>query len=247
MALPRPVVGVTCYEETASFASWELTAALLPARYVRALERAGASVLLVPPQRLAPGEAAGLCARLDGLVLAGGADVDPARYGAAAHPETVVAGGERDALELGLVTAAAEDGLPTLAICRGLQVLNVARGGSLVQHLPDVVGHDLHSPVRDGYADHDVRLVPGSRLASLLGVEEAGVPTHHHQAIDVLGDGLVATAHAGDGVIEAVEDPSLPFLLGVQWHPEVGADPSLFEALVAVAAERASRPGRPGR
>ncbi len=247
MSRSRPVVGVTCYEETASFGSFELTAALLPARYVRALERAGASVLILPPQHLAPDETAELCARIDGLVVAGGADIDPARYGADAHPETVVAGGARDALELGLVEAAAETTLPTLAICRGLQVLNVARGGSLLQHLPDVLGHDLHSPVRNGYADHDVRLVPGSRLASLLGSGEAGVPTHHHQAIDVLGEGLVATAHADDGVIEAVEDPSLPFLLGVQWHPEVGQDPSLFEALVAAAAERSSSRGSVGR
>lgn len=235
----RPIIGISCYEEEAAWGSWRRPAALLPVSYVRSIEGAGAIPVLIPPQRLSAREAAHLLSRLDGLVVAGGNDVDPGYYGAEAHGETVVAGGGRDALELATLAAASESGLPTLAICRGLQVLNVARGGSLIQHLPDVVGHGDHSPVSDGYGDHVVALESGSKLASLLSWTKGPVPTHHHQAIDRLGAGLVASAHAPDGVVEAVEDPSLPFLVGVQWHPEAGSDPSLFEALVAAAGERA--------
>jgi putative glutamine amidotransferase len=242
----RPVVGVTCYEEEAEWGSWREEAALLPLSYVRAVERAGGIPVLVPPQRLSPEEAAVLVGRLDGLVVAGGPDVDPARYGADAHEATVVARGERDALELAAVHAIVAGEVPTLAICRGLQVLNVARGGTLVQHLPDRVGHDGHSPVAAGYGRHEVHVAAGSQLARLVPWRSAEVPTHHHQAIDRLGDGLVASARADDGVIEAVEDPSVPFLVGVQWHPEAGKDPALFEALLAAARERAALRGSGG-
>lgn len=241
MARRRPVVGITCYEEEAQWGDWERRAALLPVSYVRALERAGAIPVLIPPQPLTPEEAGQVVARFDGIVIAGGNDVDPSHYGATAHERTVVAGGERDALELATVKAAAESALPTLAICRGLQVLNVARGGTLIQHLPDVLGHDEHSPVPGGYGNHEVELEEGSQLASILSWRRAGVPAHHHQAIEVIGEGLRATAHTRDGIVEAVEDPSRPFLIGVQWHPEAGEDPAIFEAFVA-AARRAARP-----
>ncbi|MHB1986988.1 MAG: gamma-glutamyl-gamma-aminobutyrate hydrolase family protein [Acidimicrobiales bacterium] len=238
-ALARPVVGITCYEEKAQWGNWDTLAALVPASYVRAVERAGGIAVLIPPQAVTPLEAASLVQRLDGLVAAGGSDVDPSLYGAEVHEQTVVAGGARDGLELATITAAGANAVPTLAVCRGLQVLNVARGGTLIQHLPDVVGHDRHSPVPDDFGEHEVHLEAGSRIASLLAWEAARVPTHHHQAIGELGHGLTASAYADDGVIEAVEDTTLPFLVGVQWHPEAGKDPALFEALVDAARERA--------
>jgi putative glutamine amidotransferase len=235
-----PVIGITCYEEDAAWGNWRTTAAVLPARYVRSLERAGAMPVLIPPQQLDASEAVQLLGHLDGLVVAGGNDIAPRLYGEDPHPETVVAAGERDHLELAVVTAAAEAEVPTLAICRGLQVMNVARGGTLIQHLPDVVGHEEHSPTPGAFGVHEVGVEDGTRLAALLSWRRARVPTHHHQAVGSLGDSLVASAYADDKVIEAVEDPGLPFFLGVQWHPEAGEDPALFEALVAAARARAT-------
>lgn len=231
----RPLIGITCYEEEAAWGRWRQPAALLPARYVRALEGVGATCLLVPPQHLSRDEAAELCRRLDGLVVAGGNDVAPAHYGEEPHPATIVASGARDELELELVALASERALPTLAICRGMQVLNVARGGNLIQHLPDVVGHEGHSPTPGTHSSHRVRVRAGSRLAAALGWTEGEVPTHHHQAVGELGKGLRAVATAEDGTVEALEDDGLPFMVAVQWHPEVADDPSLFAALVAAA------------
>jgi putative glutamine amidotransferase len=243
----RPVVGITTYEERARWADWDLPAALLPASYVRAVEAAGAIPLLVPAQELSADDARRLVDRLDGLVLAGGHDVDPDRYGAARHPETTPPTERRrcrDACELALVGAVSSRPTPTLAICRGIQVLNVARGGSLLQHLPDA-GDATHDGVPGGFGSHPVRLEAGSVLARAFDRDAIEVPTRHHQAIDPagLGRGLTPVAWAEDGTIEAVEDRSLPFLLGVQWHPEAGDDPSLFDALVE-AARRALRASR---
>ncbi|MGO9197910.1 MAG: gamma-glutamyl-gamma-aminobutyrate hydrolase family protein [Acidimicrobiales bacterium] len=236
----RPIIGITCYEEVAAWGNWKTVAAVLPVSYVRAIERAGAIPVLLPPQNLSPLEAAEVIGRLDGLVVAGGNDVHPTRYGADSHERTVVAGGERDDLELVTIEAAVDEGVPTLAICRGLQVLNVSRGGTLEQHLPDVVGHERHSPTPGGFGEHDVHVEPGTKLASLLSWTSAAVPVNHHQAIGELGRGLVPSAYADDGVIEAVEDTTVPFLVGVQWHPEAGGDPALFVALVAAARERSA-------
>jgi gamma-glutamyl-gamma-aminobutyrate hydrolase PuuD len=191
-------------------------------------------------QDLSPEDAGRLLHRLDAVILSGGPDVNPVRYGEPAHASTSEPRDERDELEATLLRAACGDAVPTLAICRGLQVLNVVRGGTLVQHLPDAVGHSGHSPLPAGHGLHDVRVQPGTLLAESLGWDRAGVPTHHHQAIERLGDGLVATAWADDGTIEAVEDASVPFLLGVQWHPEAGEDLSLFRALVAAATKASS-------
>lgn len=243
MASKRPVIGITCSEEEASWGAWQRPAALLPASYVRAVESAGGLPVLLPPQPLSAEEAAELLARLDGLIVSGGNDVAPTYYGEEPHRETVVASGARDDLELAAVSAAIESELPLLAICRGLQVLNVARGGSLIQHLPDVVGHGEHSPIRDGYGAHEVAIAAGSKLASLLSWERGPVPTHHHQGIARVGEGLRPSAHASDGLVEALEDDSLPFLVGVQWHPEVGEDPALFVGLVEAARQRASKRG----
>jgi putative glutamine amidotransferase len=241
----RPVVGVTTYEEQARWNDWDLPAVLLPVSYVSALAKAGALPVLVPVQELEPADARRLVDRLDGLVLTGGPDVDPEEYGADRHPETTEATESRrrrDAVELALLEAVSAT--PTLAICRGVQVLNVARGGSLVQHLPEVAT-GAHGGVVGGFGSHPVRLDEGSLLVKAVGRVEMEVAARHHQAVDpeALGRGLVPVAWAEDGTVEALEDPSVPFLVGVQWHPEAGADPSLFEAFVEAARSAMLRRG----
>ena len=233
----RPVVGITTYGEPARWGDWEVPAVLLPERYVTCVVEAGGVPVLLPPQ---PGLVAEVLRRLDALIVAGGPDVDPSRYGATRGPHTATPRETRDAAELDAVALAGASGVPLLGVCRGMQVMNVARGGSLVQHLPDVVGHAGHAPGRGVYGRHEVRVAPGSRTAWALGGEKVDVPTYHHQAVDRLGAGLVVTAWAEDGTIEAVEDPSLPFFVGLQWHPEVGDDLTVFRSLVQAAARRAA-------
>jgi putative glutamine amidotransferase len=238
-----PVIGISSYTEQARWGSWDTEAVLLPRRYANSVAKAGGIPLLLPP---VDGVEHSL-ARLDGLILAGGGDIDPGRFGAQPHPATAGLRPARDAAEFALVAEALGTGLPLLGICRGLQVLNVALGGTLHQHLPGLVGHDGHSPVTGGYGMHEVKVAPDSRLAAALGAAAAGefpVPTHHHQAISRLGEGLVATAWTADGTIEAAELPGPAFVLAVQWHPEAGDDLSLFRALAGAAAR--SPLGRPG-
>lgn len=238
MAERRPVVGITTYVVPASWSAWQLEAALVPAMYVEAVERAGGRALLVPPSQDGVEETLDA---LDGLILSGGSDLDPELYGQAPHPQTVGLVPERDRAELALLEGALARDLPVLAICRGSQVLNVALGGDLVQHLPDVVGDERHKRTPGVFADHDVRVEDGTRLAEVLG-ERAPVKSHHHQGFGRLGAGLRVSAVAEDGTVEAVEDPSRRFALGVLWHPEAGEDGQLFEALVAEARDyRASR------
>jgi gamma-glutamyl-gamma-aminobutyrate hydrolase PuuD len=171
---------------------------------------------------------------LDGVVFSGGADLDPQLYGQEAHPETKGVVAERDRGELALLQAALARDMPVLAVCRGVQVLNVALGGDLVQHLPEVVGHEKHKHTPGEYADHDVTVKPDTRLGSLIG-DRAPVKSHHHQGLGRLGEGLQESARAEDGTLEALEDPSRRFALGVLWHPEAGEDMRLFEALVEEA------------
>jgi putative glutamine amidotransferase len=238
----RPLIGISAYCERARWGVWDASAMLLPRRYADRVAQAGAIPVLLPP---VPGIEDALD-RLDGLVLSGGGDIDPARYGAKPAPETGTPRGERDTAELALFGRALSLDLPVLGICRGLQLINVARGGSLHQHLPSVVGNDEHAPTAGGYGSHEVRVAPGTKLAEILGLTGKGeqlpvvVPTHHHQAADALGDGLTATAWAADGTVEAVElDPHVHrFVVAVQWHPEAGDDLSLFRALAAAAAVR---------
>ncbi len=234
----RPVIGITTYAQDASWGVWKLPAALIPLDYVDAVERAGGRPVLIPPSEEGVDETLDA---LDGIVFSGGADVDPKLYGAEAHPATDSPQARRDAGEMALLRSALERDVPTLAICRGFQLLNVARGGDLVQHLPEKVGNDVHKDVPGEFAVHPVEVEHGSRLAAIVG-ERSEVTSHHHQAPGRVGEGLVETAWADDGTLEAVEDPSLRFAVGVQWHPEAAQDQALFDALVGEArAYRATR------
>jgi gamma-glutamyl-gamma-aminobutyrate hydrolase PuuD len=233
----KPVIGLSTYAEPARWAAWHAPAALLPLNYAEQVAAAGAVPVLLPP---VPGIAAAVD-RLDGLVLTGGGDIDPARYGAAPHLRTGPPSAERDQAELDLLAAALAAGLPVLGICRGLQLLNIAQGGTLHQHLADLgpAGDAGHTPQPGTFGRHLVRVAEGSVLAGILPPDRPlSVPTAHHQAIDRLGVGLTATAWAADGIIEAAEltgGEHHPFVLAVQWHPEASDDLRLFEALVTAA------------
>jgi putative glutamine amidotransferase len=229
----RPVIGITTYLTPASFGVWEDETALIPAAYVRALEAAGGRPLLVPPSTDGIEETLDA---LDGLLFSGGSDLAPDLYGQEPHEQTDDVVPERDNAEIALLRAALERDMPVLAVCRGSQVLNVVLGGDLVQHLPDVVGDEKHKHTPGVFADHDVELLAGTRAQKILG-DHAPVKSHHHQGYGRLGKGLREAARAEDGTIEAVEDPSHRFALGVLWHPEAGEDFALFEALVDEARE----------
>ncbi|MBW8487642.1 gamma-glutamyl-gamma-aminobutyrate hydrolase family protein [Actinomadura parmotrematis] len=231
-----PLIGVTTYLEPARWGAWVREAALLPAPYLRMVERAGGVPVLLPPTAGLRGLDT-VVSRLDGIVIAGGADVDPQLYGAARDPETGPPQPQRDRYELALVRAVIDAGLPFLAICRGLQVLNVALGGTLVQDLPAAVGHERHRPAIGRVGAHRVQISATSAIGKIMG-DAADVPTYHHQAVARLGEGLVPVAWADDQVVEAAELQGHPFGLAVQWHPEEGDDRRLFEALVAEAAGR---------
>jgi putative glutamine amidotransferase len=244
-----PVIGITTYDVEARWGAWEAHAALLPFVYVEAVRRSGGRAVLLPPGGDEQ-EASATVAGLDGLLVAGGPDIDPIRYGAARHPQTQPPVTVRDEWELAVTSHALRLGVPLLAICRGMQMLNVCRGGTLHQHVPDLVGHARHDGPTAGYGRHQVRVSPDSMLAGILtqapSDEYFSVPTHHHQAVNLLGDGLKAVAWEEDGTIEAVEagpsalDGLSGFVLGVQWHPERGDDPRLFTALVDAATARAA-------
>jgi len=242
----RPVIGLCTALERARWGAWDSQAVLLDRNYVDAVQRAGGLALLIPPDPHAVEDPDEVLDRIDGLILAGGADLDPSTYGAAAHPQTVATASERDAAELALVTRALERDLPFLGICRGMQVMNVARGGTLTQHLPDDVGHEDHRRSVGSFenADHDVRLADGSLAARVAGATVHGTKSHHHQGVDRIGDGLTVTGWATiDDLPEAVEDEGRRFALGVQWHPEADDSSPLIAGLVAearaYAAERA--------
>ncbi|MDX6515856.1 MAG: putative glutamine amidotransferase [Gaiellaceae bacterium] len=226
----RPLIGITSDLTDATWGAWNTATALVPADYVRSVERAGGRPLLVPPSDDAVEET---LAALDGIVFSGGADLDPETYGQEAHPETYGVMPERDRAELALLEAALARDMPVLAICRGSQLLNVVRGGDLVQHLPEIVGHDQHKQVAGTFADHEIRAE--GRLSDLIGKELVPVKSHHHQGFGRLGEGLQPVAWAEDGTVEALEDPARTFALGVLWHPEAAEDTALFEELVAEA------------
>jgi gamma-glutamyl-gamma-aminobutyrate hydrolase PuuD len=237
----KPVVGITSYEQEAAWGHWQLPAALIPASYVRSVDRAGGRPFVLPPVADAVDETLDA---LQGLVLSGGADIGPAHYAEGLHPMTTGPHPERDEAEMMLLEAALAREMPVLAICRGMQLLNVLRGGSLHQHLPERVDHDGHREARGTFSEHDVKLAAGSQTAAIIG-QEARVLSAHHQAPERIGDGLDAVGWAEDGTVEAVEDPR-QFAIGVLWHPEEGEDKRLFEALVDEARRYggARRPGQ---
>jgi putative glutamine amidotransferase len=225
----KPLIGVSTYLEASTrWGPWDLPSVLLPIGYPRLVQRAGGLAVMLPPDD--PAVAASVVARLDAVVIAGGPDVEPARYGATPDARTGPPAPERDAWELALIEAALSSGIPLLGVCRGMQLLNVARGGTLVQHLD---GHT--SGTAGTFGAHAVKPVPGTRYGDLV-PEESDVPVHHHQSVDRLGAGLTASAFASDGTVEAIELDGPQWTLGVQWHPEMGDDVRLMTALVDAAA-----------
>jgi putative glutamine amidotransferase len=230
VGIMRPIIGITAYVEPASWGVWQdLETTLIPHAYTEAVTQAGGRAVLLPPDDLDTD----VLRVLDGLVLGGGPDLDPALYGAEPEPLTV-SRPDRDSAEMLLARAALDADLPILGVCRGMQVLTVAAGGRLHQHLPDVLGHEKHRPAPGVYGSHEAHFTPGSRIEALMG-EDVGIHCFHHQGVSDPGS-LIVTGRAEDGLAEAVEDPSRRFLLGVQWHPELFRDRRLFGALVNASA-----------
>lgn len=240
--MARSLIGITGQLEAAHWGDWVREAVLSPLTYTRAVERSGGTPVILPP---VPADSVSrLVEGLDGLVLTGGADVNPALYDAAPHEQTVPPDRRRDRFELSLVRAAIDADLPILAIDRGMHILNVARGGTLIQHLPDAVGHSRHAPDSAKMTPHEVKFNAGSAVGKLLGAQ-AQVPALHHQAIKQAGRGLLTVAWADDQVIEAIELMGHRFAIGVQWHPEESDDLRLFQALVAASGTSgAAEPGK---
>jgi putative glutamine amidotransferase len=233
--MSRPLIGLTTYMDTATYGANQRYAAILPMAYVKAVHRSGGRAVLITPDE--PGT--DVLDRLDGLILTGGSDVDPARYGETPHPETATKPG-RDELEFLLLRGALDRDLPVLAICRGFELLAVEYGGRLYQHLPDVLGHTHHRQTENHryetdpgpkFGHHQVRLDPGTRCHKILG-DEVSVNSFHHQGVADVGRLTPAGWEPEDKLVEAVEDPAHAFVVGVQWHPEDLADPALFDALV---------------
>jgi putative glutamine amidotransferase len=236
----RPVIGLCTALERARWSVWDQEAVLLPRNYVTAVQAAGGLALLLPPDPAADAAPEEWLELIDGLILAGGADIDPAAYGAEPDPQTIGTVPERDAFETALALAALERDVPLLGICRGMQVMNVARGGTLIQHLPDDKGHEDHRRALGTFegADHDVRLADDSLAARVAGETRHATKSHHHQGVDRIGDGLTVSGWATvDELPEAIEDPSRRFALGVQWHPEADPTSPLIAALVEQARQ----------
>jgi putative glutamine amidotransferase len=236
----RPRIAICSAIEEISWGPWRTVCDLLPRVYSLAVQRAGAIALALPPDDAVAEAPDELLDLLDGLVLAGGSDIDPATYGARPHPETYGMRPERDRFELALAHRALERDMPLLGICRGMQLLNVARGGTLMQHLPDVLGHEQHRHTPGAFADHEVWLEPGSLAARVVGAERTAVKSHHHQGIGELGEGLVVSgwSEEGEDLPEAIELPDRRFALGVLWHPEQDERSRVIGAIVEEAGAR---------
>ncbi|MDQ2810399.1 MAG: gamma-glutamyl-gamma-aminobutyrate hydrolase family protein [Actinomycetota bacterium] len=228
----RPIIGITGELEAARWGNWIREAVVSPVSYTRAVERAGGTPVILPP--VPASSVPVLIAGLNGLLLTGGRDVDPSLYDEAPHEQTDLPDHRRDRFELILTRAAIDADLPFLAVCRGMHILNVARGGTLIQHLPDRLGNESHRPDTVKMTTHHVQISAASKLGRLLS-ESAQVPAAHHQGVSRLGHGLLPVAWTTDQVVEAIELQGHRFGLGVQWNPEDGDDPRLFEALVTVA------------
>ena len=238
MEYSRSTIGVCAALERARWGVWDRRAVLLPHAYIAAVQRAGGLALMVPPDARLESNPDEVLDLVDGLVFAGGRDIDPGEYGEEAHPETSAAVPERDRAEVALARAAVARDMPVLGICRGMQLLNVAFGGTLRQHLPDEIGHEQHRRNLGSFenSDHDVELKPGSLAASAAGEPLHAVKSHHHQAVAKIGEGLEVTGFSTlDGLAEAIEAPRQRFVLGVQWHPEADERSRLIAALVEAA------------
>jgi putative glutamine amidotransferase len=240
--MQRPKIGICTALERAQWSVWDQQAVLLPRSYVDAVQRAGALAVLLPPDRYLTAEPEEALELIDGLLLAGGADIDPASYGAERHAETLGTVPERDAFEIALTLAAIERDMPVLGICRGMQLINVALGGTLMQHLPERFGHHEHCRVPGSFddADHDVLLSEGSLAACIAGETRHATKSHHHQGVERLGEGLILSGRSTiDELPEAIELPDRRFVLGVQWHPEADeASPVIAQFIAAVSGAR---------
>jgi len=229
-------IGICAAVERVRRDPWDETVNMVQRTYTAAVQRTGALALVLPPDDAVVESPDLLLDRVDGLLLAGGADVDPASYGAEPHPKTGTVWPERDRFEIALVVRAIARGIPVLGACRGMEILNVARGGTLQQHLPDVIGSDRHRHTPGQFSDHEVTLEPGSLAARATGTERTRVKSHHHQGIGELGKGLVAGGSSPeDGVVEAIELPDEPYVLGVLWHPEEDEASRVIASLVDAA------------
>jgi putative glutamine amidotransferase len=235
--MTAPVIGLTTYREDAAWGVWRQRADVLPTAYADAVEATGGVPVLLPPVGQG-GAADAVVARLDGLVISGGADVDPGRYDASPHPRTAGWRPDRDAWESALLDAADAAGLPVLGVCRGMQLMAVHAGGRLDQHTPDLVGHERHSPGADEYGEIEVSTTTGTRVSTLVG-DRLAVNCHHHQSVQT-HPGFVAAARAADGTLEAMEAPGDRFCVAVQWHPETAADVGLLAGLLRAAAAYAA-------
>jgi putative glutamine amidotransferase len=232
--MPRPLIGVCAAVEPASYGVWkDEPAVLLPLSYARAIHGAGAMMAMLPPDRRAVEDPGELLDRIDALVLGGGADIDPESQGVEAHPETVGSNPDRDRFEIALARGALDRGIPLLGVCRGMQILNVACGGTLDQHIPERLGHEIHRPVPGSWAEHDVRIESGSLAAQAAGTEQLSVKSHHHQGVDRIAENLRASAWAtDDDSVEAIESDDGTFVLGVLWHPEEDAEDRVIPSLI---------------
>lgn len=243
IASTTPVIGICAALEPARWAVWDQPAALVPMNYIEHVQRAGGLALLIPPDPALVERPDGALDRVDALLLVGGPDVGASCYGAEPHPMAEPPVPLRDAAEIALVRAARRRGMPLLGICRGMQVINVAQGGTLLQHLPESHRHEDHRRQAGRFAgnEHDVKVDPGSRVWAAEGDAPVEVASHHHQAIDRVGEGLVVTARAADGVVEAIESDDARWQVGVQWHPESDPDSRIIAALVAAARDAGPR------
>ena len=236
----RPTIGITCSVGDIRSGNWDEYAAFSPYAYVRAVQRAGARAVLLVADDADASDPQDLLKALDGVILSGGgSDVAPRRYGQEPHPATAAEEPGRDDFEMALARGAKARDIPVLGICRGMQLLNVAYGGTLHQHLPDVLDHDGHRVLPAAFAHHEVQVQPGSLAAVATGNRTETVLSHHHQGPDRIGDGLEVTARSSiDDTAEAIEDPAARFLLGVLWHPEEDERSRVVGALVSAARER---------
>ena len=245
--MSRPVIGICGAIEEVSWGAWTVFANVSPRSYALAVQAAGGMALLLPPDDSAAEQPAEMLDLLDGLMLAGGSDIDPASYGAEPHPETKGSWPERDRFELALSHAALERDMPVLGICRGMQLLNVACGGTLEQHLPDRTGSERHRHTPGSFADHRVRIADGTLAERAVGATAAAVKSHHHQGLGDLGEEAVTTGWAvEDDVIEAIELPTKAYALGVLWHPEEDQRSRVIASLVEAARDyrTAAEPAR---